>query len=156
MKYVGRLWKNPQGGNTVVAIHNDGLERILPSCTKIMNHSPNGFSWGYSGSGPAQLALAILCDFFSQLPGSTIEELKCKAGQGGEEEPPTLERLSWPDWLAIRSHQAFKAALIAKLPPDDGFTITDEQIAEILGIRIEPPEDFSEPKPKPKPKPKPD
>ena len=24
------------------------------------NHSPDGFSWGYGGSGPAQLALAIL------------------------------------------------------------------------------------------------
>jgi hypothetical protein len=24
------------------------------------NHSPDGFAWGYSGSGPAQLALAIL------------------------------------------------------------------------------------------------
>lgn len=23
------------------------------------NHSPDGFAWGYSGSGPAQLALAI-------------------------------------------------------------------------------------------------
>ncbi len=27
---------------------------------KIRNHSPDGFSWGYSGSGPAQLALAML------------------------------------------------------------------------------------------------
>lgn len=26
---------------------------------KIMNHSPDGFAWGYSGSGPAQLALAL-------------------------------------------------------------------------------------------------
>ena len=26
---------------------------------KIVNHSPDGFCWGYSGSGPAQLALAI-------------------------------------------------------------------------------------------------
>ena len=24
------------------------------------NHSPDGFNWGYAGSGPAQLALAIL------------------------------------------------------------------------------------------------
>jgi len=24
------------------------------------NHSPDGFSWGYAGSGPAQLALAIV------------------------------------------------------------------------------------------------
>ena len=27
-----------------------------------MNHSPTGFEWGYGGSGPAQLALAILAD----------------------------------------------------------------------------------------------
>lgn len=26
----------------------------------IMNHSPTGFEWGYGGSGPAQLALALL------------------------------------------------------------------------------------------------
>ncbi len=26
----------------------------------IRNHSPTGFSWGYSGSGPSQLALAIM------------------------------------------------------------------------------------------------
>lgn len=25
-------------------------------------HSPSGFSWGYGGSGPAQLAIAILAD----------------------------------------------------------------------------------------------
>lgn len=27
---------------------------------RLMNHSPDGFNWGYGGSGPAQLALAIL------------------------------------------------------------------------------------------------
>ena len=30
---------------------------------KLVNHSPTGFEWGYYGSGPAQLALAILLDF---------------------------------------------------------------------------------------------
>lgn len=29
---------------------------------KIRNHSPDGFAWGYGGSGPAQLALAILLE----------------------------------------------------------------------------------------------
>lgn len=29
---------------------------------KLWNHSPTGFEWGYGGSGPAQLALAILFD----------------------------------------------------------------------------------------------
>lgn len=27
---------------------------------KVVNHSPDGFSWGYQGSGPSQLALGIL------------------------------------------------------------------------------------------------
>jgi hypothetical protein len=30
---------------------------------KVYNHSPDGFAWGYHGSGPAQLALAILLHF---------------------------------------------------------------------------------------------
>lgn len=29
---------------------------------KIYNHSPDGFMWEYGGSGPAQLALAILLE----------------------------------------------------------------------------------------------
>jgi len=33
----------------------------LPLRLNVQNHSPTGFEWGYSGSGPAQLALAILC-----------------------------------------------------------------------------------------------
>ena len=31
-------------------------------------HSPTGFSWGYGGSGPADLALNILWDFFGIKP----------------------------------------------------------------------------------------
>lgn len=27
---------------------------------RVINHSPDGFAWGYAGSGPAQLALGIL------------------------------------------------------------------------------------------------
>lgn len=33
---------------------------------KIINHSPDGFNWGYGGSGPAQLALAILLKITSR------------------------------------------------------------------------------------------
>jgi hypothetical protein len=29
----------------------------------LRQHSPTGFEWGYGGSGPAQLALAILADY---------------------------------------------------------------------------------------------
>ena len=35
-------------------------EELLPEeSLRLRNHSPDGFSWSYSGSGPAQLALAI-------------------------------------------------------------------------------------------------
>lgn len=30
--------------------------------TDLANHSPDGFQWGYAGSGPAQLALALCAD----------------------------------------------------------------------------------------------
>lgn len=37
---------------------------LLPAASqKLRNHSPDGFEWGYAGSGPAQLALALLLDF---------------------------------------------------------------------------------------------
>jgi len=29
---------------------------------QVYNHSPDGFAWGYLGSGPAQLALALLLE----------------------------------------------------------------------------------------------
>lgn len=30
----------------------------------VRNHSPDGFSWGYGGSGPMQLGLAIMLEVF--------------------------------------------------------------------------------------------
>ena len=44
----------------VVIVTVDG--RRLNPRQDLWNHSPTGFEWGYSGSGPAQLALAILAD----------------------------------------------------------------------------------------------
>ncbi len=38
----------------------NGKELLPGRSQKIVNHSPDGFNWGYGGSGPAQLALAIL------------------------------------------------------------------------------------------------
>lgn len=39
------------------------LKDLDPSRSqRIVNHSPDGFNWGYGGSGPSQLALAILLE----------------------------------------------------------------------------------------------
>lgn len=45
---------------TVVEVDIGGQWTPLEPRFDVANHSPDGFEWGYSGSGPAQLALAIL------------------------------------------------------------------------------------------------
>lgn len=56
--YVGRRTRT---GKCVVQVVEGTEVRPLPLARSIMNHSLS-FEWGYTGSGPAQLALALLCD----------------------------------------------------------------------------------------------
>ncbi len=58
-RYVGRRTKQ---GVTVTRESDDGTSELLPLRLDLANKSPTGFEWGYNGSGPAQLALAILSD----------------------------------------------------------------------------------------------
>ena len=44
----------------------DGKELDPQRSQKIRNHSPDGFNWGYGGSGPAQAALAICLEIFPE------------------------------------------------------------------------------------------
>ena len=41
---------------------NEAAARNLNPRLDLHNHSPTGFEWGYGGSGPSQLALALLAD----------------------------------------------------------------------------------------------
>jgi len=43
-------------------VQTRGESYHLPLRLDLYNHSPTGFEYGYGGSGPAQLALAILAD----------------------------------------------------------------------------------------------
>src|SRR5689334_18850661 len=49
-------------GCRVTVREDDGTPRPVPLRLDARCHSPTGFEWGYAGSGPAQLALAILAD----------------------------------------------------------------------------------------------
>ncbi|MDF9748202.1 MULTISPECIES: DUF6166 domain-containing protein [Halobacteriales] len=52
-----------QSGQAIVE-KRPGQERLTPERSlALVNHSPSGFEWGYGGSGPAQLALALLLDY---------------------------------------------------------------------------------------------
>jgi len=45
-------------GNTRY-VYVDGALLSPTQSQDVINHSPDGFNWGYRGSGPSQLALAI-------------------------------------------------------------------------------------------------
>lgn len=38
----------------------EGIKLSPAQSLKVLNKSPDGFAWGYAGSGPSQLAIAIL------------------------------------------------------------------------------------------------
>lgn len=48
------------GDGTTREVYLDGQYLDPGPSQKYHNHSPDGFSWGYGGSGPSQLALAII------------------------------------------------------------------------------------------------
>ena len=47
----------------------DGEELDPKPSQEYKNHSPDGFNWGYGGSGPAQLALAIIMKLTGKADG---------------------------------------------------------------------------------------
>lgn len=49
------------GPQDVVVFYADGSHQTHP-LRHVVKHSPDGFQWGYGGSGPADLALSILHD----------------------------------------------------------------------------------------------
>lgn len=95
-------------GKCVVRVRvGKGKPTPLKLCLGVMKHSPTGFEWGYSGSGPAQLALAILVD--------------------------VLGRTKVQKERALKLHQKFKAAVVVSLP-NDNWSITSKKVLEIVAL----------------------
>lgn len=71
--YIGyrRMHLGNDGQPTTSQCHvkvrtESGKTRLLRPRLDIRNHSPAGFEWGYEGSGPAQLALALVADIYGK------------------------------------------------------------------------------------------
>lgn len=47
-------------------VFQNGVPLLPDRSLRVENKSPSGFEWGYCGSGPAQLALALLLEEFDQ------------------------------------------------------------------------------------------
>lgn len=82
----------------VFSVDSRGRSRKIPLRLDLANHSPDGFAWGYSGSGPAQLALALLAHYTRN------------------------------DKKALRLYQVFKAAVIAAMDQESDWALTAEDI----------------------------
>lgn len=97
-----------------------GLGRPLNPRLDLANKSPTGFEWGYAGSGPSQLALAILADHFGHRPhfAETMDARK---------KDPHLTNA--PDELAYELHQQFKFDFIARIE-DDTWETTTKQVRD--------------------------
>ncbi len=90
-----RVYWSPAGYPPRAVFVKEGEEeRTLDPRNDLFNHSPDGFASGYGGSGPAQLALAILAD------------------------------ATGDDRLAVKLHQGFKWEVIAKLPETELWLLT--------------------------------
>lgn len=83
----------------------DGVALSPRRSQAILNHSPDGFNWGYGGSGPAQLSLALLLE----------------AGASDEE--------------ATRHHQEFKWQMIATLEGGRPFEMAGSAATEWLAAK---------------------
>lgn len=100
-----------ESGSCVVHVSGGGTRRKeLPLRLNVFNHSPSGFEWGYGGSGPAQLALAMLIEAFPDKSS---------------------------DWV-VRVHQAFKFKVVGSLSRDRwSMTIAEvRRIAEELAVKL--------------------
>lgn len=78
----------------------------LPMRNDLRNHSPDGASWGYSGSGPAQLALALL------------------AHATGDDE------------LAQKLYQRFKVDVVSRWDMGKDWEMDQVAVLEWLGLQV--------------------
>lgn len=105
-RYIGICSTEANGGHEFVGVfvirEDNSIER-LPPRLDLQSHSPCGFSWGYGGSGPAQLALAMLAHHFGS-----------------------------DDVRAVRLHQPFKRCAIASLASDACWYLDSDDIDEVL------------------------
>jgi hypothetical protein len=92
-----------QGTRIGLKVTVDGKPLDPRPSQKLRNHSPDGFNWGYGGSGPAQLALGILLDYY----GAACIELSY--------------------------YQDFKWNVIARLPQNGEWVLTAPEIESAMG-----------------------
>ena len=99
-----QVYKIGYSGGSLVPYH-------LDPCNRLYDHSPDGFNWGYGGSGPAQLGLALA--FHAMLT---------------DDSSPSE---SWCKKVAVRVHQFVKEKLVAGIK-EDRWYLTSREVREVI------------------------
>ena len=108
-KYIGT--RHPASGTTTVVVEAGSMTYDLPARLDVADYSRDGFEWGYTGSGPTQLSLALLLDLF---PISACHI----------------------DGLPFETINKLKEQLICKLPRTGNFTITTQDLKDALSADL--------------------
>ena len=85
----------PVGQECIVTVDGDPLD----SRYDLLSASPSGFEWGYGGSGPAQLAVAILADAYDgELAVSHYQQFKREVVADLPKEGWSLTKTDLNEW----------------------------------------------------------
>lgn len=107
--------RTEETGATVTVRVGDGPARRLHMPRLVAHlerrHSPDGFEWGYLGSGPAELARAILCECYLRRSDSPNQGVRQAA-----------------------IYMAFKEDVVARLPRE-GWTLAGADVAKWVKAR---------------------
>lgn len=93
----------PPGSVTVTTRDGEAVDHsYLRRRLDLASHSPDGFMWGYLGSGPAQLALALCADLLEN------------------------------DALALQVHQHVKDRLVSQWDREKGWAISGDELWAVI------------------------
>jgi hypothetical protein len=85
----------------------DGRELNPAEGQKLRNHSPDGFNWGYGGSGPAQLAVTLCLEAGKLLQARPLSEVRIVGGVPGARALPFYQHLKW-EFVAVLPQSDFE------------------------------------------------
>ena len=108
---IKKIYRGEPGGSVKVSLTSGKSRPLL----HVVLHSPTGFGWGYGGSGPADLALSLLCDVLG--------------------ERPSEKQIYHGRFRAFAHHRDFKREFVARWDFSSGSEIDSQTIAEWLRKR---------------------
>ena len=80
-------------------LYIDGRKISPVKSQTVYNHSPDGFSFGYGGSGPSQAALSILLEFTGELTARVLYQQFKWEFVAQWKEPDAEIEIDIPAWI---------------------------------------------------------